>query len=173
MKQSALILVLLACMACVRKTAQLPANKADSTPTTQQEMLDYNKACLQAEKNEIQAFLDSNTHYVASTEGWWLHVVQKGDGLPIQPLQMVTINYQVERLDGTICETSATAGSKTLVVGKRQWLQGIDLLLPTLTMGSEVTVIFPSRMAYGLRGKAPCIGSYCPILCRIQIIPNS
>jgi FKBP-type peptidyl-prolyl cis-trans isomerase len=172
MKHVALILVLLACLACVRKSAQLPANKADNTPTTQQEMLDYNKACLQAETNEIQAYLDSNTNYVASTEGWWLHVVKKGDGAAIQPMQMVTLNYQVERLDGTICLSSATDGSKTIVVGKRQWLQGIDLLLPTLTVGSEVVAIFPSRMAYGLRGKSPCIGSYCPILCRIQIIPN-
>lgn len=171
MKQTiALIWLLLACMACVRHSAQLPANKdtgTNSNPT--QQMLDYNKACLQAEMAEIQAFIDSNPHYTAHTEGWWLHVVEKGKGTTVQPMQTVTLNYSVERLDGTVCYSSATEGSKTIVVGKRQWLQGIDQLLPTLTVGSEVVVILPSRMAYGLRGKTPCIGSYCPILCRILI----
>jgi FKBP-type peptidyl-prolyl cis-trans isomerase 2 len=84
-------------------------------------------------------------------------------------MQTVVLDYSVERLDGSICYSSATEGSKTLVVGKREWLQGIDLLLPTLSTGSEVVVILPSRMAYGFRGKDNCITSYCPLMCRLQI----
>lgn len=169
MKHLALIGLLLCCIACDQKTVQLPANKSDKKEDPTQQMLEYNKACLQAEMDEINAYLADSTQFIACTDGWWLQIVEKGNGPTIQPMQTVVLNYSVERLDGTICYSSGTEGSKTLVVGKREWLQGIDLLLPTLTMGSEVVVIFPSRMAYGFRGKDNCITSYCPLLCRLQI----
>lgn len=169
MKHVALITLLLACLACVRESTQLPANKGNKTTTPTQQMLDYNKACLEAEMNEIRGFLDSNAGFVAHPDGWWMQVIQKGKGPTIQPMQTVQLDYSVERLDGTVCYSSATEGTKTLVVGKREWLQGMDLLLPTLSSGSEVVVILPSRMAYGLRGKDKCITSYCPLLCRLQI----
>lgn len=169
MKYLALIGLLLCCMACDQKTVQLPANKSDKKEDPTQQMLEYNKACLQAEMDEINAYLADSTQFIACTDGWWLQTVKKGNGPTIQSMQTVVLNYSVERLDGTICYSSETEGSKTLVVGKREWLQGIDLLLPTLTMGSEVVVIFPSRMAYGFRGKDNCITSYCPLLCRLQI----
>lgn len=155
-------------MACVRKTPQLPANKVE--PTEQgQDLMQFNKACLQAEQAEIEQFINLQPQFVATASGWWIHLIKKGNGVPIQLNQPVEISYSMERLDGTVCHSSVAEGNKTLVVGKRQWLQGIDLLLPSLTMGSEVEVIFPSRMAYGLRGNAPCIGSYCPVLCRLHI----
>ena len=169
MKPIALIVLLLACMACVRKSAQLPANKGDKTPSPTQQLLDYNKACLEAEMNEIHTFLATNTQFKATQEGYWIYIVQAGKGKTIQPMQTVKLNYSVERLDGSVCYSSATEGSKTITVGKREWLQGIDIILPTLTLGSEVVVIIPSRMAYGLRGKDNCITSYCPLLCRLQL----
>lgn len=169
MKQLALIGLLLCCMACDRKPVQLPANKSEQTENPTQQMLDYNKACLQAEMDEINAYLADNTQFTACQDGWWLQVIKKGNGPTIQPMQTVVLDYSVERLDGSVCYSSATEGSKSLVVGKREWLQGIDLLLPTLTMGSEVVVILPSRMAYGFRGKDNCITSYCPLMCRLQI----
>ncbi len=156
-------------MACREKNPQIPANKPASEHSSQNELLAYNKACLQAEIDEINAFLQTNNQFVACDDGWWIQVIKKGDGPAIQPMQPITMLYSVERLDGSICYSSDTDGEKKIIVGKRQWLQGIDLLLPTLTIGSEVNVIFPSRMAYGLRGKDNCIGSYCPILCRIVI----
>lgn len=171
MKYFALFLFLIACTACVRKSAQIPANKPTNAVSTEQSLMAYNKACLAAEKEEITAFLDSNHTYIECEEGWWIQVVEKGKGPTIKNQQTVTINYSVERLDGTVCYSSATEGSKTLVVGKRQWLQGIDLVLPTLTIGTEANILLPSRMAYGQRGKDQCIGSYCPLLCRIQIKP--
>ena len=158
-------------MACVRKTPQLPANKVE--PTEQgQDLMQFNKACLQAEQAEIEQFINLQPQFVANASGWWMHLITKGNGAPIQLNQTVEISYSIERLDGTVCYSSATEGNKVVVVGKRQWLQGIDLLLPTLTLGSEVEVILPSRMAYGLRGNAPCIGSYCPLLCRLFIKDN-
>jgi FKBP-type peptidyl-prolyl cis-trans isomerase len=157
-------------MACNRKPVQLPANKSEQVENPTQQMLDYNKACLQAEMDEINAFLAKNEQFTACKDGWWLQVIKEGNGPTIQPMQTVKLRYQVGRLDGTVCYSSDTEGTKTLVVGKREWLQGIDLLLPTLTLGSEVAVIIPSRMAYGLRGKDKCITSYCPLLCKLQIL---
>lgn len=157
-------------MACREKNPQIPANKPASEHSSQNELLAYNKACLQAEMDEINAFLQTNNQFAASDEGWWIRHLSKESGENIKPMQQVTLRYSVKRLDGTVCYSSDSDGDKTLVVGKRQWLQGMDLLLPTLTVGSEVEVILPSRMAYGLRGKDNCIGSYCPLLCHIKIL---
>ncbi len=170
-KYLTLLCLALATIACVRKAPQLPANKVEQTEPGQ-DLLQFNKACLQAEQAEIEQFIDSHPQFVLTEAGWWLNVITPGKGAAIQPNQTVNISYSIERLDGTVCYSSATDGDKTIEVGKRQWLQGIDLLLPTLAMGSKVEVIFPSRMAYGLRGSAPCIGSYCPLLCRLLIKDN-
>jgi len=163
------VLLTCLCVACTEKNPQVPANKNSHNSRQETDLLQYNKACLQAETNEISQFIQHHPTYAACDEGWWIQVIKKGDGPAIQPMQPITMLYSVERLDGSICYSSDTDGEKKIIVGKRQWLQGIDLLLPTLTIGSEVNVIFPSRMAYGFRGKDNCIGSYCPILCRIVI----
>ena len=158
-------------VACVRKNPQIPANKQEEQPSDTQQLLEYNRACYQAELDEIQAFLDSSSHsYKATEEGIWYCLLTAGEGPNLAIGQAVSLACQVELLDGTICEASTPANPMKLVIGKRDWLQGIDFLLPYLQNKSEALVIIPSHAAYGIRGKAPCITARTPILCRIKIL---
>jgi hypothetical protein len=49
--------------------------------------------------------------------GFWYQIYEKGSGKQAQENMIATINYKIELLDGTLCYTSDSLGSKTFKIG--------------------------------------------------------
>ena len=92
-------LVIFSC--CTRQGAQLPSNKGNDNPV-QMDMMTYNKLCIEAENNEIQAYLDSSdVDFIKSDAGYWYKIISTNNGAKVNSI--VTISGTVQVLGGEAC----------------------------------------------------------------------
>ena len=92
-------LVIFCC--CTRQGAQLPSNKGNDNPV-QMDMMTYNKLCIEAENNEIQAYLDSSdVDFIKSDAGYWYKIISTNNGAKVNSI--VTISGTVQVLGGEPC----------------------------------------------------------------------
>ena len=92
-------LVIFCC--CTRQGAQLPSNKGNDNPV-QMDMMTYNKLCIEAENNEIQAYLDSSdVDFIKSDAGYWYKIISTNNSAKVN--SVVTIAGTVQVLGGEPC----------------------------------------------------------------------
>ncbi|MBP5318520.1 MAG: FKBP-type peptidyl-prolyl cis-trans isomerase [Paludibacteraceae bacterium] len=157
--------------ACHRNRPQIPSNK-EVEDVEAERMLRYNQLCIEAEQNEIRAYLDSVApDMIAVKDGFWYRIDSVGTGDSIRKNQTVSLLYSLELLDGSVCDDSGVSGAKKIKVGARQDIKALDLALPLMKRGSEATLLVPSYLAYGVPGDRRCVPSRCPIVLRIKVLP--
>jgi len=175
--------------ACCRTNPQLPSNRAE-VDTVAAELIDYNKLCIEDERREIEAYIDSvqkadSVTFELTDYGCYLRHPESSEGVrhpersegshnvsekPIQPGNEVAIAYSLELLDGTICSQTINNKAKRFRVGKREVVKGLDIAMEGKCEGDEFEVIIPYNLAYGVTGDRGCIPPMTPILYRVKIL---
>ncbi|MBR2370274.1 MAG: FKBP-type peptidyl-prolyl cis-trans isomerase [Paludibacteraceae bacterium] len=167
-------LVIFCC--CTRQGAQLPSNKGNDNPV-QMDMMTYNKLCIEAENNEIQAYLDSsNIDFIKSDAGYWYKIISTENGAKVNSI--VTISGTVQVLGGEPCyqlgvRSEASNYVLTLRLGKRDHTKVLDLALKNAHVGDEIWIVSPSSLAYGIKGLKNCITSRTPVLYKIKVLKTN
>jgi len=176
---------------CCRTNPQLPSNRAE-VDTVAAELIDYNRLCIEDERREIEAYIDSvqkadsvlfeltdygcyvSTRHPERSEG--VRHPEQSEGShnvsvkPIAPGTEVAIAYSLELLDGTICSQTINNKAKRFRVGKREVVKGLDIAMEGKYEGDEFEVIIPYNLAYGVTGDRGCIPPMTPILYRVKIL---
>lgn len=159
-------LVIFCC--CTRQGAQLPSNKGNDNPV-QMDMMTYNKLCIEAENNEIQAYLDSSdVDFIKSDAGYWYKIISTNNGAKVNSI--VTISGTVQVLGGEPCQQF---NDLTLRLGKRDHTKVLDLALANAHVGDEIWILSPSSLAYGIKGIKNCITSRTPVLYKIKVLKTN
>lgn len=167
-------LVIFSC--CTRQGAQLPSNKGNDNPV-QMDMMTYNKLCIEAENNEIQAYLDSSdVDFIKSDAGYWYKIIRTNNGAKVN--SVATIAGTVQVLGGEPCyqlgvRSEASNYVLTLRLGKRDHTKVLDLALANAHVGDEVWILSPSSLAYGIKGIKNCITSRTPVLYKIKVLKTN
>lgn len=159
-------LVIFCC--CTRQGAQLPSNKGNDNPV-QMDMMTYNKLCIEAENNEIQAYLDSSdVDFIKSDAGYWYKIISTNNSAKVN--SVVTIAGTVQVLGGNPCHQ---LNNLTLRLGKRDHTKVLDLALANAHVGDEIWILSPSSLAYGIKGIKNCITSRTPVLYKIKVLKTN
>lgn len=159
-------LVIFSC--CTRQGAQLPSNKGNDNPV-QVDMMTYNKLCIEAENNEIQAYLDSSdVDFLKSDAGYWYKIISTNNGAKVN--SVITIAGTVQVLGGNPCHQ---LNNLTLRLGKRDHTKVLDLALVNAHVGDEIWIVSPSSLAYGIKGLKNCITSRTPVLYKIKVLKTN
>lgn len=167
-------LVIFSC--CTRQGAQLPSNKGNDNPV-QMDMMTYNKLCIEAENNEIQAYLDSSdVDFIKSDAGYWYKIISTNNGAKVNSI--VTISGTVQVLGGEACyelgvRSEASNLPLTIRLGKRDHTKVLDLALANAHVGDEIWILSPSSLAYGIKGLKNCITSRTPVLYKIKVLKTN
>ena len=168
-------LVIFCC--CTRQGAQLPSNKGNDNPV-QMDMMTYNKLCIEAENNEIQAYLDSSdVDFIKSDAGYWYKIISTNNGAKVNSI--VTISGTVQVLGGKACYELGVRSEElgvnvlTLRLGKRDHTKVLDLALVNAHVGDEIWIVSPSSLAYGIKGIKNCITSRTPVLYKIKVLKSN
>lgn len=167
-------LVIFCC--CTRQGAQLPSNKGNDNPV-QMDMMTYNKLCIEAENNEIQAYLDSSdVDFIKSDAGYWYKIISTNNGAKVNSI--VTISGTVQVLGGKACyelgvRSEASNLPLTIRLGKRDHTKVLDLALKNAHVGDEIWIVSPSSLAYGIKGIKNCITSRTPVLYKIKVLKSN
>ncbi|MBQ0016832.1 MAG: FKBP-type peptidyl-prolyl cis-trans isomerase [Bacteroidales bacterium] len=143
------------------------------------------EALRNAEPDSIQSYVTRNGITVAPNEdGLYIIVKRRGAGNKVALGKTVQINYTGKLLDGKIFDSNIESVAREAdiydaqrtyepmkyEVGKQSLIQGWDKGVDGLPAGSSVTILMPSRMAYGAQGAGNAIPPYSPLVFDIDIV---
>lgn len=112
-----------------------------------------NKYLVKEDADRISSYIKRRGWQTQDGEGGLKYIVfdsGSGDSISISP--KVTMDYQLELLDGTICYTSRDDGEKELVVGSSEMEPGLARALRKFRHGDSAALILPPHYAKGLIG---------------------
>lgn len=142
------------------------------------------QAVKKSEPAKIQAYINANHLKPQVTTSGINYIIQQA-GSGHKPLEhnTVLVNYTGKTLDGKVFETTSASIAKNagvydnqmvykpikIPVTKSGKLTGFDEALTMFPKGSRVTLILPSKLAYGAQ-QYKSILPYTPLICELEIV---
>ncbi|TCO09279.1 FKBP-type peptidyl-prolyl cis-trans isomerase [Natronoflexus pectinivorans] len=124
-----------------------------SSQITRDQYIEINRLLIESDQRIISQFVDSMDLDMQRTEtGLWYTIENPVDGADIRTGQIVTLNYNIWLLDGTLCYSSDEDGHKVFMVGHGGVESGLEEGILMLKKGSKATFIMPPHLAHGLIG---------------------
>ncbi len=133
--------------------------------------IEINKQLVGEEQKIIAQYLEEENLDMLTTEtGLWYTISVDGAGDDIVKGKVVTLDYQIWLLDGTLCYSSANDGQKAFLVGQGGVESGLEEGILLLKKGSKATFIMPPHLAHGLLGDDDRIPSRAILRYEIEVI---
>ena len=108
-----------------------------------------------------------------SETGLWYMIYEKTNGENAIQGKVATINYKVSLLDGTLCYSSDSLGSKTFLIGRGGVESGLEEGILLMRNGEKARLIMPPYKAHGLLGDMKKIPARATVLYEIELIDLS
>ncbi|ASB50613.1 FKBP-type peptidyl-prolyl cis-trans isomerase [Alkalitalea saponilacus] len=124
-----------------------------SSQISRDQYIEINRQLIDFDQRIISQYVDSTGLEMDRTEtGLWYKIDSPEDGVEIKTGQIVTLDYNVWLLDGTLCYSSDEDGHKVFMVGHGGVESGLEEGILMLKKGSKATFIMPPHLAHGLIG---------------------
>lgn len=169
------VLFVLSLTSCRKQEAQIPYNKIvqDNSRTTT--LLAINEQLTQKEDSLLQLYVaQSDKKYIRNELGFWYVIENRGNGSQVKKEENCVFSYRLQVLkfdqSGKSLVQKADAGTKKIVTGKKEIIEGLEECLLLLHRGDNATVIIPWYLAYGLKGNE-FVPPYCSVIYTISIEP--
>lgn len=130
-----------------------------------------NKNIIRKENEDIQLFIKRygwNMHETGS--GLYIEILEEGSGACFVDGDEVTLDYQMQLLDGEKIYDSKTEGVKRFEVGKKEEMAGLHEAVKLLRRGGKARLVLPSYLAYGVAGDGRKIRGRKSVAMTIQVI---
>lgn len=129
--------------------------------TIQQQITADEQFLLDNKNKESVIVLDSGLQY---------KVIKSGESNVMPKIKdSVTVHYSGQLIDGTVFDSSykrnmpATFGVNQVIAG---WVEALQLM----TVGSVWELYIPSKLAYGIYGAPPIIGSNKTLIFQVELL---
>lgn len=133
--------------------------------------IEINKQLVGEEQKIIARYVEDEALEMNTTEtGLWYEISEEGNGDKIVKGKVVTLDYNIWLLDGTLCYSSANDGQKAFLVGQGGVESGLEEGILLLKRGSKATFIMPPHLAHGLIGDDDRIPSRAILRYEIEVI---
>lgn len=112
-----------------------------------------NKYEVRKESDEINRYIERHNWPMEKTgTGLRYFIVKKGNGIQPKTGDLVTVNYTISLLDGTLCYSSDKDGAKEFKSEGDNVESGLHEAVLLMHIGDKTKFILPSYMANGLQG---------------------
>jgi FKBP-type peptidyl-prolyl cis-trans isomerase FkpA len=171
--------ILLVCISCLLffVTCQEQDKTKESKPEfnkvkINKQFIKANQQVVAKENDEMDYFQKSHKFPFIKTTSGVRYFVYKPSvlGDSIVNGDVITINYTLSLLDGTVCYSSDTDGVKQFKVGMQDVEDGLHKAVLNLKQGDKALILIPSHLAHGLLGDSKKVPPQSPILYDIEII---
>ena len=151
----------------------------DVSPKTDQEnneliknqFIKANQQLMQKENDEMDYYAKSHQLNFTRTGSGIRYFVYKPSikGDSIKDNMQITLNFTLKLMDGTLCYSSKTEGSRTFFIGHEDIESGIHKGLKYLKRGDKAILLIPSPLAHGLLGDFNKIPPQMPIVYDVEV----
>ena len=146
-------------------------NDVESNEKIKNQIVKVNQLELQKENDEMDAYERSHQlNFLKSNSGIRYFVYKhsvKGDS--IKNKMLVTLDFELKLLDGTLCYSSKNEGRKEMIVGADEAESGLHKGLLFLKRGDKALFLLPSVLAHGLMGDYKKIPPQMPIVFDVTV----
>ncbi|SFE91040.1 FKBP-type peptidyl-prolyl cis-trans isomerase [Thermophagus xiamenensis] len=130
-----------------------------------------NRKLVEKEQEKIKQYVEDNQLDMHATgTGLWYRIDEPGTGDFIQKGQIVTLDYKIKLLDGTLCYDSEELGPKEFLVGRGGVESGLEEGILMLKNGGRALFIMPPHLAHGLIGDDEKIPSRAIIIYEVEVV---
>lgn len=157
-------------LSCGERKEQLPVQDPE---WTQEESINMNSTFAAEEDEEIENFLSHRPDWKMTKTGTGLRyfIYNKSENNDTARIgDMVTVDFEISLLDGTICYTSSDKGPESFIVEKTDIESGLHEGMKYMCPGDKAMFILPSHMAHGLIGDTDKIPPLTPAIYDITLI---
>ena len=152
-----------------------PLEHKPNLETVQKEnLIRINKYLVVKDADMIKGYLKRHNWVMQTSQtGLWYMIYERGKGDSVAAGKVLTINYKVSLLDGTLCYSSDKLGPKKFRAGKGEVETGLDEGVRMLKVGDKARFILPPHLAHGLIGDEDQIPPRSVIVYDIELIKQS
>lgn len=169
-----LIFILLGGVSCkepeIHQT-QTPAQNSVTDKLIKEQFIRANQQLMQKENDEMDNYAKSHKMPFFRTQSGIRYYVYKpsAKGDSIRDSMLISMDFEVRLLNGSLCYSSKTEGRKTFVVGHENIESGVHKGVQYLKRGDKALLLIPSPLAHGLLGDFKKIPPQMPIICDIAV----
>ncbi|HBH47387.1 MAG TPA: peptidylprolyl isomerase [Bacteroidales bacterium] len=162
------ILFALLLLGCKNKPTQTTSNPSQAE--TKEQLIQANRLMVKKDKQRILGHIKRKNWDMTETEtGLWYQILEEGNGDKAKTGSLVTLEYTLGLLDGTVCYTSKEKGPKTFEIGRGGVESGLEQGVLLCSEGSKVRLILPPHLGYGLPGDGDCIPARAILVYEIEV----
>lgn len=163
---SALLLGLFAC-----KQQSNRVNTLQGQKQIQEDLVNVNKYLVKKDAEAIKAFAERREWEMQESKtGLYYQIYEQGEGRKAEKDKIVTLNYSVKLLDGTLCYSSDSLGAKVFKIGMGGVEAGLEEGILLLREGDKARFIMPPYMAHGLVGDDNKIPARSIIIYNVELL---
>ena len=134
-------------------------------------LIKINKYLVKKDAEAIEDYAKRHKWKMKVTKtGLWYMVYIEGKGKKAKEGKIATINYTVKLLDGTLCYTSDSLGTKQFKIGQGGVETGLEEGILYMRKGDKARFILPPHLAHGLVGDDNKIPRRATIVYDVQLI---
>lgn len=160
---------LLALAACVRQSGEPEQSTPLSAHEMRERLIEQNRAVLEAERGDIQAFMDSSGLTFESTgTGMYVWTLGSSHGPAIDTAQRVQLRVHVHGLHGEVF--SYGLRQEVAVLRDNDAIWGLQEALIRAHVGDSLICIVPAHLAHGLAGDLADIPPLTPLVYYLHIL---
>ncbi|NPA68651.1 MAG: FKBP-type peptidyl-prolyl cis-trans isomerase [Chlorobi bacterium] len=116
-------------------------------------LLKVNRFLPERDSELIRSYVDRHgLNMQVSDEGLWYSITSETKGRKIKEGDIVSYDYRIELLDGTLCYSSDSSGTAQIKIGKSGKETGLEKGLLMMRKGEKAKFILPPHLGYGLLG---------------------
>ena len=166
-----LLLTIIAFAGCKEPQARKPISQ--SSGTFLQTSIAINKKIIKGEEALIDAIMKKNPAitYFGSKKGFWYSydVRNEKDTTRTKKGDIVYFDYEIKTINGDLIYSEVELRPQIYRVDEQNILQGLRDGIKLMRNKEKVTFLFPSNMAFGIRGDSKRIPPTTPIACTVSI----
>ncbi len=130
-----------------------------------------NKYLLKVDAERIESYIKRHDWHTQTTQtGLWYEIYETKNGQKTKNGDIVKFNYRIELLDGTLCYSSDSAGTKRIKIGKGNVESGLQQGLLLMKVGDKAHFIMPPYMAHGMLGDFEKIPARATIIYDVELL---
>lgn len=128
--------------------------KVQTPAQAEEEMLLSQIAMEEEERKIINDYIGKNNISVSpDTAGYYLIIKEKGKGERVDSGKVITVEYEGRFLNDSVFDgTKLTGKPYQFISGAQRVIPGWERALKNLNAGDKITLLVPSKLAYGAEG---------------------
>lgn len=137
----------------------------------QDKLVEANKMYVKQESDEIDQYVRHRGWQMTTTgTGLRYMITQKGDGEVALPEKFARVKYKISLMDGTLCYSSDSTGTRDFLVGQDNVESGLHEAIQLMHVGDKALFILPSHLAHGLIGDENKIPPKASVIYHIELL---